>query len=111
MLATSQFDASSVRLAPDCHLFYVYGFVYIFVSYVNLDDCWHLRDRDAFGNVVADPERFPSGMKSLADYVHSLGLKFGIYTDAGTRTCGNFPGSYGYEKQDAVSFYFSLVLK
>ena len=55
-------------------------------QYVVIDDCWQV-NRDAAGNIVADPQRFPSGIKSLADYVHSLGLKFGIYSDAGSKTC------------------------
>src|SRR6266852_4589139 len=49
-------------------------------QYVNIDDCWHV-SRDATGPIVADPARFPSGIKALADYVHSKGLKLGIYTD------------------------------
>lgn len=46
-------------------------------------------------------EKFPSGMRAVADYVHSLGLKFGIYSSAGVLTCGRFPGSLGYEQKDA----------
>ena len=57
--------------------------------------------RDANGNIVPDAKRFPSGMKALADYVHGKGLKFGIYSDAGTETCQGRPGSRGYESQDA----------
>ena len=56
------------------------------------------------GLLYPDPERFPSGIKALADYVHSRGLKFGIYSDAGTLTCGDRPGSYGYEEKDAKTF-------
>src|SRR5436190_23503461 len=54
-------------------------------QYVVIDDCWQV-SRDTAGNIVADPQRFPSGIKSLADHVHSLGLKFGIYSDAGSKT-------------------------
>ena len=68
--------------------------------YVVIDDCWQV-DRDAQGNIVADAKRFPSGMQALADYVHSKGLKFGLYSDAGTGTCQNRPGGRGYEFQDA----------
>jgi len=57
-------------------------------QYVNIDDCWQV-SRDASGTIVADPARFPSGIKALADYVHGKGLKLGIYTDAGTGTCEN----------------------
>ena len=69
-------------------------------TYINIDDCWH-GDRDSLGFIHPDPKRFPSGMKALADYVHSKGLKLGIYSDAGSQTCGGRPGSRGYEFQDA----------
>ena len=59
-------------------------------QYVVIDDCWQT-SRDASGNIVADAVKFPSGIKALADYVHSKGLKFGIYTDAGTKTCAGRP--------------------
>ncbi|MET0268558.1 MAG: glycoside hydrolase family 27 protein [Duganella sp.] len=71
--------------------------------YVNIDDCWHGK-RDAQGVIHPDPERFPSGMKALADYVHSKGLKIGIYSDAGATTCGGRPGSRGHEYQDAMTY-------
>ncbi len=60
---------------------------------VTIDDCWMLKTRDAQGNLQADPVRFPQGMKPLADGIHRLGLKFGIYEDAGYQTCGAFAGS------------------
>jgi alpha-galactosidase len=72
-------------------------------QFVILDDCWQT-GRDAAGNIVADAERFPSGMKALGDYIHSKGLKFGIYTDAGTMTCAKRPGSIGHEYQDAKQY-------
>lgn len=72
-------------------------------QYVVIDDCWQVA-RDSAGTLVADPERFPSGIKALAAYVHSRGLKFGIYTDAGLKTCQGRPGSYGHEAQDARTF-------
>ncbi|MFO7447184.1 MAG: glycoside hydrolase family 27 protein [Ignavibacteriaceae bacterium] len=72
-------------------------------SYVVIDDCWH-GQRDSLGFIHPDPERFPSGMKALADYIHSKGLKFGIYSDAGWQTCGGRPGSRGYEYQDALMY-------
>ena len=72
-------------------------------EYVVIDDCWQV-DRDAEGNIVVDPHRFPSGMKALADYVHAKGLRFGIYSDAGTHTCQGRPGSRGYEFQDARQY-------
>jgi len=71
--------------------------------YVNIDDCWH-GERDADGFIGADPGRFPSGIKALADYVHSKGLKLGLYSDAGWKTCGGRPGSRGREFQDALTY-------
>lgn len=72
-------------------------------QYVTIDDCWQVA-RSPEGVIVADPVRFPSGMKAVADYVHSKGLKFGIYTDAGTKTCEGRPGSYGHEEIDARTY-------
>ncbi|HEY6448223.1 MAG TPA: alpha-galactosidase [Acidobacteriaceae bacterium] len=72
-------------------------------EYVNLDDCWQI-SRDANGNIVADTSKFPSGIKALADYVHSKGLKFGLYTDVGSKTCAGRPGSLGHEYQDAKQY-------
>src|SRR5690606_19781702 len=72
-------------------------------EYVIIDDCWQ-GERDSLGFIQPDPERFPSGMKALADYIHSLGLKFGIYSDAGDRTCAGRPGSRGHEYQDALTY-------
>jgi alpha-galactosidase len=71
--------------------------------YVVIDDCWQ-GPRDANGFITADPQRFPSGIKALSDYVHSRGLKFGIYSDAGRLTCGGRPGSQGHEYQDALTY-------
>ncbi|KAK6931790.1 Glycoside hydrolase, family 27 [Dillenia turbinata] len=74
-------------------------------QYVNIDDCWADWDRDSQGYLVANKSTFPSGIKALADYVHSKGLKLGIYADSGFRTCsGRMPGSLGLEEQDAVTF-------
>jgi alpha-galactosidase len=72
-------------------------------EYVVIDDCWQV-SRDAAANIVADAKTFPSGIKALADYVHSKGLKFGIYSDAGTKTCAGRPGSRGHEYQDALQY-------
>jgi alpha-galactosidase len=72
-------------------------------QYVNIDDCWQV-SRDAQGNIVADPARFPSGIKALADYVHSQGLKLGVYTDAGRMTCQKRPGSFDHELPDAKTY-------
>jgi len=72
-------------------------------QYVVIDDCWQV-SRDDGGNIVADSQRFPSGIKALADYVHSKGLKFGLYSDAGSKTCQGRPGSQGHEFQDALQY-------
>ena len=71
--------------------------------YINIDDCWQ-GERDSLGFIQADPQRFPSGMKALAEYIHSLGLKLGIYSDAGWMTCAGRAGSRGYEFQDALQY-------
>ncbi len=76
-------------------------------EYIILDDGWMAKERDSAGNLVPDPEKFPHGMKALIDYVHSKGLKFGLYNCAGTKTCAGYPGTRGYEYQDA-RFYASL---
>jgi len=73
-------------------------------EYINLDDCWIAKTRDAQGFLQPDPTRFPHGIKALADYIHSKGLKFGIYEDTGPLTCGGFPGSAGHYAQDAQSY-------
>ena len=70
-------------------------------QYIVLDDTWSAMKRDADGNLLAHPEKFPSGMKALGDYLHSKGFKFGIYNCAGTKTCAGFPGGHGHEEQDA----------
>ena len=72
-------------------------------QFIVIDDCWQIA-RDSTGTIVADPERFPSGIKALADYVHAKGLKFGLYSDAGMFTCQRRPGSRGYEFQDARTY-------
>ena len=73
-------------------------------EYIVIDDCWSLRERDENGRMIPDPEKFPNDIKAVADYVHSKGLKFGLYSCAGTHTCAGFPGSYDYEFIDAETF-------
>ena len=74
------------------------GYTYIFI-----DDCWQ-GGRDKHNFIIPDPEKFPSGIKALADYVHSRGLKLGIYSDAAKLTCAGYTASYGFEEQDACTF-------
>ncbi|KAI0055502.1 glycoside hydrolase family 27 protein [Artomyces pyxidatus] len=73
-------------------------------NYMNIDDCWHEPSRSPDGFLVANKERFPSGMKNLTDSIHALGLQAGIYSDSGWFTCQMFPGSYQYEARDAQTF-------
>jgi alpha-galactosidase len=75
-------------------------------QYINIDDCWSIESaaRDTSGALQPDPTRFPNGIKPIADYVHGLGLKLGIYGDRGSETCGHRAGSGGHEAQDAATF-------
>ncbi|WP_328429474.1 NPCBM/NEW2 domain-containing protein [Streptomyces sp. NBC_00443] len=100
----AEFNESMVKGVAD--IFVEKGLKDAGYEYVNLDDCWALPSRDANGKLVPDPVRFPNGIKAVADYVHSKGLKFGIYTSAGTKTCNTagFPGSLGHEYSDAQQF-------
>ncbi|WP_171158761.1 NPCBM/NEW2 domain-containing protein [Streptomyces argyrophylli] len=100
----ADFNASMVEGIAD--LFVEKGLKDAGYQYVNLDDCWALPDRDANGKLVPDPARFPDGIKAVADYVHAKGLKLGIYTSAGTKTCDStgFPGALGHEYSDARQF-------
>ncbi|ELU14039.1 hypothetical protein CAPTEDRAFT_154474 [Capitella teleta] len=80
------------------------GYLEAGYEYVNIDDCWLAKERGPDGRLRADPDRFPSGIKGLADYVHSKGLKLGIYEDFGTKTCAGYPGSEYYLQMDAQTF-------
>ena len=73
-------------------------------TYLVLDDAWMASERDEEGRLVADPEKFPSGMKAIGDYIHSKGLKYGIYQDRGKWTCQQLPGSLGHEQIDMETF-------
>ncbi|MDF3145647.1 MULTISPECIES: NPCBM/NEW2 domain-containing protein [unclassified Streptomyces] len=100
----AEFNEAMVKAIAD--IFVQKGLREAGYQYVNLDDCWALPSRDANGKLVPDPVRFPNGIKAVADYVHAKGLKFGIYTSAGTKTCNSagFPGSLGHEYSDAQQF-------
>ena len=73
-------------------------------EYLVIDDCWSLKERDEKERLVPDPEKFPHGMKAIADYVHAKGLKFGMYSCAGNLTCAGYPGSFEHEYLDAETF-------
>ncbi|WP_406835718.1 NPCBM/NEW2 domain-containing protein [Streptomyces sp. AHU1] len=100
----ADFDEAMVEGIAD--LFVEKGLKDAGYQYVNLDDCWALPSRDADGRLVPDPARFPHGIEAVADYVHAKGLKLGIYTSAGTKTCDTvgFPGALGHEYGDARQF-------
>lgn len=100
----AEFDESMVKGIAD--IFVEKGLKDAGYSYVNLDDCWAKPQRNAEGKLEADPQRFPNGIKEVADYVHSKGLKIGIYTSAGTKTCDSvgLPGALGHEYSDAQQF-------
>ena len=68
-------------------------------EFICIDDCWMAKERSPNGQLQADPKRFPHGIKALADYIHSKGLKFGIYADFGTKTCEDYPGSINHLEQ------------
>nr|CTQ96402.1 Alpha-galactosidase precursor (EC 3.2.1.22) [Kibdelosporangium sp. MJ126-NF4] len=96
-------DEKLIRDTAD--LFVTQGLKDVGYQYVNIDDCWAAPDRDASGRLTHHPQRFPSGIKAVADYVHSKGLKLGIYTSAGTQTCARtMPGGLDHEEVDAQTF-------
>ncbi|XP_017005634.2 alpha-N-acetylgalactosaminidase isoform X2 [Drosophila takahashii] len=80
------------------------GYASVGYEYINIDDCWLEKHRGHDGKLVADRKRFPNGIKALSDYIHSRGLKFGIYEDYGNYTCAGYPGIIGHEEKDALLF-------
>merc|ERR1719330_144637 len=95
-------NAANVEKIADA--FIKYGLDKAGYQYVNIDDCWAVSRNATTGVIIEDPKAFPQGMKAVADYVHSKGLKFGIYSDRGTNTCEGRPGSQGYEVIDAQTY-------
>ncbi|MGY3230843.1 alpha-galactosidase [Luteibacter sp. HA06] len=104
----AEFDEGMIRGVAD--KFISLGLRDAGYQYVNVDDCWANWQRDKDGHLQPNPERFPSGIAALADYIHQRGLKFGLYSSAGTSTCEpleknrGFPGGLGHEKDDAKTF-------
>ncbi len=100
----AEFNESMVKGIAD--IFVEKGLKDAGYQFINLDDCWAVPQRNADGKLEADPVRFPNGIKAVADYVHSKGLKLGIYTSAGTKTCDSvgLPGALGHEYSDAQQF-------
>jgi len=80
------------------------GYADVGYEYINIDDCWMLRDRGDDGKLVSNPELFPEGIPALADAIHSMGLKIGIYEDYGTKTCGGYPGTKDHIEDDVNLF-------
>jgi hypothetical protein len=101
----ADFNAEMVKRTAD--IFVKKGLKKKGYRYINLDDCWAEPDRDGSGKLVPNHERFPEGIAAVADYVHARGLKLGIYTSAGTKTCNDeqgIPGALGHEESDARQF-------
>ncbi|GBP32619.1 Alpha-galactosidase A [Eumeta japonica] len=84
--------------------FYTKGYQEAGYEYIIIDDCWSEKERSNLGTLVPDHKRFPRGMKYIADYIHSKGLKFGLYTSAGQKTCMGYPGSRNHLELDAKTF-------
>jgi len=97
----TQMNEQTINEVVDAYL--QYGLHKFGYQYVNLDDCW-AGGRYDNGTVYPDTTRFPNGLVPLIDRVHSLGLKFGVYTDRGNKTCAGRPGAAGYETVDAKSY-------
>ncbi|KAG8691290.1 hypothetical protein FRC11_005266 [Ceratobasidium sp. 423] len=98
-----QCDISEQLIIETATLMQKYGLQAAGYNYVNIDDCWSLKNRSKTGELVADPAKFPSGIKNLTNTLHKMGFKAGIYSDAGWFTCGGFPGSYSYELKQVYS--------
>jgi alpha-galactosidase len=98
-----QEDISEKKIIETVDAFISTGLKDAGYTYINIDDGWAI-ERDLNGNIVPDPKKFPRGMKFLADYIHSKGLKFGIYTAPGERTCAKFVGSLGFEQKDVEAY-------
>lgn len=99
---TSTLDAELVKQIAD--VIVESGMRELGYHYINIDDFWQLKDRDANGNIQINKEKFPNGIKEVADYVHSKGLKLGIYSDAAPKTCGGVAGSLDHEYEDAKAY-------
>lgn len=98
-------DVSEEQFLANCDALISTGLSSLGFIYCNIDEGWPTESREEpSGKIMADPVRFPNGIRGLADYVHAGGLKLGIYTDRGTETCGGYPGSLGYEAQDATQY-------
>lgn len=98
---TFTWDINEKLIKDVADVFVAEGYKDAGYEYIVIDDCWSLKQRDENGNLVPDSEKFPNGMKAVADYIHEKGLKFGMYSCVGTNTCAGYPGSFEHEMQDA----------
>ncbi|RYP41378.1 hypothetical protein DL767_001016 [Monosporascus sp. MG133] len=99
----AQCDAASAKYALDrAAKFTSLGLKDLGYRYINIDDCWSTKSRDSSGKLVPDPKKWPNGIKSVVDQIHSMGLKFGLYGCAGQMTCAGYPGSEGRERSDVA---------
>ena len=101
---TFTWDINEALIKDVADLFVTDGYKDAGYEYIVIDDCWSLKERDENGRLVPDPAKFPNGMKAVADYIHAKGLKFGMYSCAGTHTCAGHPGSFEHEFEDAETF-------
>lgn len=101
---TFTWDINESLIKDVADLFVSDGYKDAGYEYIVIDDCWSLKERDENGRLVPDPAKFPNGMKAVADYIHEKGLKFGMYSCAGTHTCAGHPGSFEHEFEDAKQF-------
>ncbi|TLD04320.1 uncharacterized protein PgNI_12038 [Pyricularia grisea] len=98
----AQCDAATEAFALDtANRFISMGLKDLGYTYVNIDDCWSTMERNSSGYLVADPKKWPRGIKPVVDEIHAKGLKFGLYGSAGTKTCAGYPASQGYQRKDA----------
>ena len=95
---------SETNMLATAHALVSSGLATLGYKYVNLDDCWMASTRASDGQLQADPTRFPHGIKWLADQIHAMGLKLGIYESVGNTTCQRRPGMLGHYQQDADTF-------
>ena len=101
---TFTWDINETLIREVADLFVKEGYRDAGYNYIVIDDCWSLKERDKNGALVPDPNKFPSGMKALSDYIHERGMKFGMYSCAGTHTCAGHPASFEHEFDDAALF-------
>lgn len=97
----AQCNSASAKYALDtANKFLSLGLKELGYEYINIDDCWSTKARDGSGKLVPDPVKWPNGIKAVADKIHDMGLKLGLYGCAGTMTCAGFPGSEGHATSD-----------